>query len=167
MTEKAKISVTANEIALVREFNRFYTRQIGVLQEDLLSSPYSLTEVRVMYELSWRSGTTASELASILGFDHGYMSRLFRRLQALRLIGKRRSSDDGRQRLLTLTSKGRRTYSALDLRASSEIQLLLKDLSAEEVRRLLAAMDTIRRLLSPKVAKSSPRRTSSRKTRRG
>jgi DNA-binding MarR family transcriptional regulator len=161
MTEKTTASATANQIAMVREFNRFYTRQIGVLQEDLLSSPYSLTEVRVMHELSRRGDTTATELASILGFDHGYMSRLLRRLQSLRLIDRKRSSDDGRQRLLTLTVKGRRTYSPLDLRASSEIQLLLKDLSAEQVRRLLAAMDTIRRLLSPKVAKLSFRRRSS------
>jgi DNA-binding MarR family transcriptional regulator len=155
MANKARISVAANEMALVREFNRFYTRQIGVLQEGLLSSPYSLTEVRVMYELSRQRGITASELASTLGFDHGYMSRLLRRLQSLRLIDKQRSSGDGRQLLLTLTNKGQRIYSALDLRASSEIQLLLKDLSVDEVRRLLRAMDTIRRLLGSKTVQSS------------
>ena len=141
---------TAQEIALVREFNRFYTRQIGVLQGGLLSSPYSLTEVRVMFEISQRGSTTASELASILGLDHGYLSRLLQHLQSLKLLGKKRSSSDGRQLLLTLTNKGQKAYEALDLRASSEIQLLLKDFSAEEIQKLLASMDTIRDLLSPK-----------------
>jgi DNA-binding MarR family transcriptional regulator len=149
MPSKAKVTATAHEIALVREFNRFYTRKIGVLQEGLLSSTYSLTEVRVMYELSRRGSSTASELASILGFDHGYMSRLLGRLQSLRLIDKRRSPSDGRELLLTLTSKGRRVYSGLDLRASSEIQHLLEGLSIKQIRKLLASMDMIRRLLTP------------------
>lgn len=157
MSSKARIAATAHEIALVREFNRFYTRQIGVLQESLLSSPYSLTEVRVMYELSQRSNTTAAELAGILGLDHGYMSRLMRRLQNLRLIDKKRSSDDGRELFLSLTRNGFRIYSGLDRRASSEVQLLLKDLSAKQIRRLLASMDMIRRLLGPAMGEAPTR----------
>ncbi len=137
-------------VALIREFNRFYTRQIGLLQEGLLASPFSLTEARVMYELSQRTDSTASELAAALGINHGYLSRILRRFQSLGLIQKARSATDGRQLLLTLTGKGRRAYGPLDARANSEIKLLLKDLSTEEVRHLLEAAQTIRRLLSAK-----------------
>jgi len=142
------------EIALIRDFNRFYTRQIGLLQEGLLASPFSLTEVRVMYELSQRTDSTASELAAVLGVNHGYLSRILRRFQSLGLIQKVRSKTDGRQLLLTLTGKGRRAYAPLDARANSEIDLLLKDLSTEEVRHLLDAAQTIRRLLSAKASEN-------------
>jgi DNA-binding MarR family transcriptional regulator len=141
----------SRNVESVREFNRFYTRQIGLLQEGLLASPFSLTEVRIMFELSQRANCTASDLANELGLNHGYLSRILRRFQSLGFITKKRSPADGRQLLLTLTSKGHRAYAPLDKRASSEIEALLEGLSASEIRRLLDAMKTIRRLLSPKM----------------
>jgi DNA-binding MarR family transcriptional regulator len=144
-----KMVMSSRDVESVREFNRFYTRQIGLLQEGLLASPFTLTEVRIMFELSQRANCTASELAIHLGLNHGYLSRILRRFQSLGFITKKRSVTDGRQLLLTLTSKGRRAYAPLNKRASSEIEALLKDLSADDVHRLLDAMQTIRRLLSP------------------
>jgi DNA-binding MarR family transcriptional regulator/GNAT superfamily N-acetyltransferase len=138
----------------VREFNRFYTRQIGVLQEGLLSSPYSLAEVRTMYEIGKRRSTTASEIGDILGFDHGYLSRILRRLKLLDLVEKTRSIKDGRQLLLTLTRKGRQAYAALDRRADAEVRRLLEDLSTEEIHELLEAMHTIRHLLNHRSAET-------------
>jgi DNA-binding MarR family transcriptional regulator/N-acetylglutamate synthase-like GNAT family acetyltransferase len=135
------------DVALVREFNRFYTKQVGALQDGLLSSPYSLTEVRLMYELSQRKGCTASELASVLAINHGYLSRILRRFQSLGFVEKTRSSNDGRQQLLTFTSKGHHAYAPLNAAASSEVQDWLKNLSSDEVRSLLASMDTIRNLI--------------------
>ncbi len=148
MSAKDKNSERVQPVARVREFNRFYTRQIGVLQEGLLKSVYSLTELRIMYELRERTNTTASELAEILGINHGYLSRILARLKSLGFIERKRSPADGRQLLLNLTSNGRRAYAPLDARASAEVGLLLKDLSAEDIRKLLEAMDTIRQLLS-------------------
>jgi DNA-binding MarR family transcriptional regulator/GNAT superfamily N-acetyltransferase len=135
------------DLALVRDFNRFYTREIGVLQEGLLSSPYSLTEARTLYEIAKRRSTTASEIGDILGFDRGYVSRILRRLQSLNLLKKTRSTKDGRQLVLTLTRKGHQAYAALDRRSDAEVRRLLEDLSTEEIHKLLQAMHTVRQLL--------------------
>jgi DNA-binding MarR family transcriptional regulator/GNAT superfamily N-acetyltransferase len=142
------------DLALVRDFNRFYTREIGVLQKGLLSSPYSLTEARTLYEIAKRRSTTASEIGEILGFDPGYVSRILRRLQSLNLVEKTRSSRDGRQLVLTLTREGRQAYAALDRGADTEVRRLLEDLSNEEIHKLLQAMHTIRQLLNHRTAQA-------------
>jgi DNA-binding MarR family transcriptional regulator len=87
----------------VRQFNRFYTQQIGVLHEGLLESPFSLTEVRVLYEIAHRTGLTASDLARELGVDAGYLSRILRGFQTRGFLVKTASPSDGRQNLLALT----------------------------------------------------------------
>src|SRR5678816_3217724 len=88
------------QIKAVRQFNRFYTKQIGVLSEGLLESPFSLTDARVMYELAWRGSATASELANELSLDPGYLSRIITRFQQRRLITKKSSDADARQSVL-------------------------------------------------------------------
>lgn len=134
-------------IAAVRRFNRFYTRQIGVLQEGLLGSPFSLTEVRVLYELAHRDRPTAADLGRALGLDAGYLSRILRGFQRRGLIEKARSQADGREALLTLTKKGQRTFAPLDARSSAEIGGLLGRLSPHAQARLVEAMRTVEGLL--------------------
>src|SRR5581483_5773396 len=89
-------------VAAVRRFNRFYTRQIGLLQDGYLESPFSLTQVRVLYELAQRETSTASELRRELGLDAGYLSRILSAFRKRGLIDKRPSATDGRQSLLRL-----------------------------------------------------------------
>lgn len=134
-------------VQAVRRFNRFYTQKIGVLEEGHLKSPFSLTEVRVLYELSHRERTTAAELGKELGVDAGYLSRILRGFQKRGLIGKEPSKADGRQSLLRLTAQGRRSFAPLNARASEEIGSLLGQLSEADQNRLVEALRTIEELL--------------------
>jgi DNA-binding MarR family transcriptional regulator/GNAT superfamily N-acetyltransferase len=131
----------------VRHFNRFWTRQIGVLREGYLESPFSLTEVRVLYELAHREETTASELGEELGLDAGYLSRILRGFEKHGLIHKRPSEADGRRRLLRLTKRGREAFAPLDARSRSEIGAMLCGVSIAGQERLVKAMRAIERLL--------------------
>jgi DNA-binding MarR family transcriptional regulator/predicted GNAT family acetyltransferase len=135
------------QVENVRRFNRFYTRQIGVLDEGLLASPYSLTEVRVLYELAHRDQPTATEVGKALGLDGGYLSRILRGFQQRGLIDSTPSTADGRQHLLRLTEQGREIFANLDCRARESVGAMLGRLPAPDQRRLTGAMQTVEALL--------------------
>ena len=136
----------------VRRFNRFYTRQIGLLDEGLLHSPFSLTEVRVLYELAHHPGITASEVREILALDAGYLSRMLRGLRRQGLVAARAPAADRRRRELSLTERGRRTFEGLDARSGEEVSAMLARLSRAERRELIAAMRGIEGLLGKPAA---------------
>jgi DNA-binding MarR family transcriptional regulator/GNAT superfamily N-acetyltransferase len=139
-------------IAAVRRFNRFYTQEIGVLEDGLLASPYSLTEVRILYELSVRGKATASELGGDLGLDAGYLSRILKALRRDGLIARRRSEEDGRRGELSLTKKGKATFAPLDRRSRDAVARMLAPLSDAEQDRVVSAMGTIGSALGEKPA---------------
>jgi DNA-binding MarR family transcriptional regulator/GNAT superfamily N-acetyltransferase len=132
-----------DRISAVRRFNRFFTRQIGVLREGLLHSPYSLTDARIIYELAHRNSVTAADLGRELGLDAGYLSRIVSRLEQQGLLDRLPSESDGRQRLLRLTPAGEQAFALLDKRARDEVAEMLHNLSEEEQQRLLTSMQTI------------------------
>jgi DNA-binding MarR family transcriptional regulator/GNAT superfamily N-acetyltransferase len=132
-------------VAAVREFNRFYTSRIGALDEGYLSSRFSLTEVRVLYELAHRGAVTASELVRDLGIDAGYLSRILRGFARRALVTRTAATDDGRKAILRLTSRGRTTVAPLEARARDQIGTMLANVSATEQERLVASMRTIER----------------------
>src|SRR5262245_44705480 len=134
-------------VEAVRHFNRSYTRTIGLLDEGLLKSPFSLTEVRVLYELVHREKPTAAEIARDLALDAGYLSRILRGFEGRGLIGRGPSEADGRQSLLWLTEAGKEAFVPLDARAREQVAVLLKALPAADQDRLVAAMRTVERLL--------------------
>jgi DNA-binding MarR family transcriptional regulator/N-acetylglutamate synthase-like GNAT family acetyltransferase len=136
-----------SHVAAVRRFNRFYTRLIGVLDESHLHTPFSLTEVRVLFELAHRDAPTATEIAAELGLDAGYLSRLLQRLQRRKLITRTRSAHDARHSHIALTAEGRKAFRTLDRLASADVARLLDTLDDADQRRLLDAMTTIGRLL--------------------
>jgi DNA-binding MarR family transcriptional regulator/GNAT superfamily N-acetyltransferase len=147
LSDHAQQPPPAARIAAVRRFNRFYTRQIGALDEGLLHSPLSLAEARMLYELAHRESPTAAELGRDLRLDAGYVSRLVRGLEQRGFIERARSPTDGRRTLLRLTREGRTTFNELDTRASEEVAAILAPLSDAQQRRLLEAIRTIEQLL--------------------
>ncbi len=141
-------AVQDDQIAAFRAFNRFYTRQIGLLDEGLLKSEFSLTELRVLYELANRAGLTASELGKDLGLDAGYLSRLLKKFEARGLVTRSRSGDDARQSILGLTEAGRDAYAPLNEASYNEMSALLDRLSPAERDDLISAMTTVQNILS-------------------
>jgi DNA-binding MarR family transcriptional regulator/GNAT superfamily N-acetyltransferase len=132
-----------------RRFNRFYTGLIGVLDEHLLESPFSLTQARVIYELAHRGEATASEIATSLSLDAGYLSRMVADFQKRELIKRAPAKTDARAVILTLTPKGQKAFEGLDRRSRRQSEAILERLPTSEQDRLLAAMRTIEDLLSP------------------
>jgi DNA-binding MarR family transcriptional regulator/GNAT superfamily N-acetyltransferase len=134
-------------IASVRRFNRFYTRQIGLLGAGYLHSPFSLTQVRVLYELAHRERPTAAELSRDLGLDPGYLSRIVHGFRKTGVIESERSQADGRQSHLSLTGKGQAAFAPLNAQSHHDIGAMLGELAESEQDRLVGAMHTIEGLL--------------------
>jgi DNA-binding MarR family transcriptional regulator/N-acetylglutamate synthase-like GNAT family acetyltransferase len=138
-------------IAAVRAFNRFYTQRIGVLREHLLQSPFSLTGVRVLYELAhWPDAgepPSASVLAARLALDEGYLSRVLRSFEQRGLVRKKSSAVDARRKSLALSNRGRRFFASLDARSRAEVAAILGKLSIAAQSRVVEAMRSIGGLL--------------------
>ncbi|MFL6143843.1 MAG: GNAT family N-acetyltransferase [Labedaea sp.] len=128
----------------VRAFNRMYTKVVGVLDEGLLHTPYSLTEARVLFELAHRDTVPVSVLRRALDLDAGYLSRLLGRFEADRLVRRERSDVDARQQVVRLTAPGREAFALLDARSSEQVRQLLAGITEDGQRRLVAAMAEIR-----------------------
>lgn len=137
----------AQHVEAVRRFSRFYTKQIGLLQEKILRSPFSLAEARVIYELAQHEETTATELSSELALDPGYLSRILRGFNKRGLIDKGRSEADGRKKFLRLSENGQAAFAGINARSRREIEANLKNLSPADQARLVQAMQTIEALL--------------------
>ncbi len=133
----------------IRRFNRFYTRQIGVLQEHLLQSQFSLTEVRVLYEIAHRDNVTAKELCNDLDLDRGYVSRMLQSFEEQGWIKTTSAQEDRRRQLLCLTDKGHKVFDPLDRRSSHEVAALLNRLSPDQQKKLLVAIHEIESVLEP------------------
>src|SRR5258707_13399868 len=137
----------AISIAAVRRFNRFYTQRIGVLRDNW--HPFSLTEARVLYELTQRDQASASDLIGQLGIDAGYLSRILRRFQQQGLIRKETSLSDGRRSHLSLTARGRKAFAPLEARSNEDVGTMLATMNPDAQQRLIAAMHTIEQALRP------------------
>jgi DNA-binding MarR family transcriptional regulator/GNAT superfamily N-acetyltransferase len=140
-----------DQIAAVRAFNRRYTGVIGVLQEGVLDTPYTLTEARLLYELGQarapQEPTEVLELRHGLDLDPGYLSRILARFEADGLLTRERSAVDARRQTVRLTDQGAAASQALGERSNDEIRALLDGLPDEHRTRLVAAMGTIHEIL--------------------
>jgi DNA-binding MarR family transcriptional regulator/GNAT superfamily N-acetyltransferase len=140
---------TGDAVAAVRAFTRFYTRQLGVLDQHLLQSPFSLSEARVLYELAQRAETSAKEIGGLLGLDAGYLSRIVQNFDDKGLITRKPLPSDRRQQQLSLTAKGRQAFARLDRSSNGEVAVMLDALDKPARARLVSAMGTIEQILNP------------------
>ena len=136
-----------HSIAAVRRFNRFYTRQIGVLRKGYLDSPFSLGEMRVLYEIAHGERPTASDIGRALDLDAGYLSRVLRNFEKRGLITRNISATDARQNHLALTARGKKFFAPLEQRSQRDVSEMLGKLSSTQHTRLVAAMGSIETLL--------------------
>jgi DNA-binding MarR family transcriptional regulator/GNAT superfamily N-acetyltransferase len=140
----------------VRRFNRFYTKQIGVLNDHILKSQFSLAEARVIYELAQREQATATDLGAELGLDAGYLSRLLADFKKRGLIARKPSETDGRQSFIRLTEKGRKAFAELNAHSHREIETLIGRLPPAGRRRLVEAMRVIEEALGARPEQKVP-----------
>jgi DNA-binding MarR family transcriptional regulator/GNAT superfamily N-acetyltransferase len=138
---------SSDEVRAVRAFNRFYTRKLGVLDQQLLKSPFSLSEARVLYELAHRDEPSAKEIGLELGLDPGYLSRIVQNFDEGGLLARKPLPTDRRQYRLSLTGKGRQAFGKLDRATQEDVAAMLRSLSPQDRTQLTSAMATVERLL--------------------
>ncbi len=139
-------------VANVRGFNRFYTREIGLLAESLPQSNLSLAEARVLYELAQTGERTAADIVRSLGMDKAHVSRIIARFRSAGLLKSRVSPEHRKHQLLLLTAAGKKAFQRLNHGTESQIEQLLAPLTAENRQRLAQAMREIQVILQAKPA---------------
>ena len=142
------MTAIAQRTAAVRRFNRFYTRQIGVLRKNYLDSPYSLGEMRVLYEIAHRGARTATDIMRALDLDAGYLSRVLRNFEKCGLITRKTSAQDARRSELALTARGAKTFAPFERRSQQQAGAMLGKLKPAQQATLVGAMGTIETLLT-------------------
>ena len=137
-----------SQIASVRRFNRFYTREVGALRKNFLDTPWSLGEMRVLFEIANGAEVTASDIAKALDFDAAYLSRMLARFEKDGLVTRTRSDADGRVSYLGLSAKGRKRFEAANARQLEHTTGMLARLGGAERERLVGAMQAIEALVA-------------------
>jgi len=160
MLDTGNMDDAKERVNSVRRFNRFYTRQIGLLGKGYLDSPFTLAEVRVLYELAHRDAPTAAEIGKALGLDAGYLSRMLGSFRRRGFLARKASEKDARQSYLSLTKKGRTAFDALETKSEAGVSKMLDRLSEAEQNRLTASMAGIESLLGDRAPESTAPRTS-------
>jgi DNA-binding MarR family transcriptional regulator/GNAT superfamily N-acetyltransferase len=145
----ANTHAEARTIAAIRDFNRIYTRQLGLLNQGFLGSKLTLTEARVLYELAMRADVTASEVASDLQLDVAYLSRILAKFRRRGWLSRKASEEDGRRQHLRLTGAGRAAFRPLDGEAKAQVAELIAPMSAADRSSLVAALGEVRRAVAP------------------
>jgi DNA-binding MarR family transcriptional regulator/GNAT superfamily N-acetyltransferase len=139
-------------IADIRQFNRFYTRTIGVLGNNLLGGDYPLTELRVLYEIANGDNVMAADLVRTLGLDFGYLSRILTQFEKRGWLKRERSEDDARKSHLLLTAKGRKAFATVNQQSRDEVAKLLEPLPWNQQLQLQAHLRQVQALLNPQPA---------------
>jgi DNA-binding MarR family transcriptional regulator len=132
----------------IRSFNRFYTNIIGLLDQHFLDTPFSLTEGRVLYEISNTELCTAKKIRSKVDIDEGYLSRIIDKFIQKGLVKKTPAQEDRRLHIIVLTDKGQREFSKLNDNSNRSVHQVITNLSDQECAELVAMMERIQVLLT-------------------
>src|ERR1700733_1553860 len=147
MNQNPASRVSDDQVAAVRSFNRFYTSKLGVLDQRLLQSPFSLSEARVLYEIANLENPAAKGIGIALGLDPGYLSRIIQNFDDSGLITRTPQPSDRRQHQLSRTAKGRQAFARLNRSSQDEVAAMLASMPDGGRDRLIGAMAVIERLL--------------------
>ncbi len=145
------MNITQSQIDRIRQFNRFYTQFIGVLDKHILNSAYSLPEARILFEIYQQPGLNASDLISILNIDKGYLSRILKRFEKDGFLQKKVASHDKRVIQLMLSDKGLAEFKTLDRASSEQIQKIFEKFTFQEIQELIRQMQAIKDLITKKM----------------
>ena len=145
-----------SNVAAVRRFNRFYTQKIGVLDENVYGRPWSLTEARVLYEIAHGDRVTASQIATTVALDPGYLSRIVKNFEKQNFVRRTVGSDDRRKSVLTLTTKGAHEFARINQRSDEQVAEMIGALSHEDEHRLVSSMQAIEKLLGAPTDRHAP-----------
>jgi DNA-binding MarR family transcriptional regulator/GNAT superfamily N-acetyltransferase len=135
-------------IEKIRKFNRNYANVLGKIDQEIYNQPFPLTEARVITELYFNTGTTATEVREKLGIDRGYMSRILQKFEDDNIITKKRSSNDQRQFSLYLTEHGEEIYSGLVENSIHGVEKMIESISQPELSNLITSMEIIESIFS-------------------
>jgi DNA-binding MarR family transcriptional regulator len=135
----------------IRAFNRFYTDVIGLLDQHILNSRYSLPEVRVLYEMYYGGVASANEIINLFHIDKGYLSRILLKFEKEKLITRKRSTKDGRSVILALTAKGCNEFEKLDLASHNQVKQIISHLTKKKHDELVYHMNAIKEILHAKI----------------
>ena len=142
------MAIEVGYVERIRGFNRFYTQILGLLNNKLLKSDYSLAEARILFELNQASTLVARDLSHQLHMDPAYLSRLLMRFEKQGLIRKKKSLQDTRKQVLSLTSKGEAAIAKLQKLSNDQIQSSLPHITRENLEQLVEAMDRIEEIFT-------------------
>ncbi|WP_143305137.1 MarR family winged helix-turn-helix transcriptional regulator [Chitinophaga vietnamensis] len=140
--------MTSDIIQSIRDFNRFYTAILGVVNNHILESEYSLTEARIIYELRASAALTARELKEKLFIDEGYLSRIIARFVKEGVLRKRQAAGDKRVYLLELSAKGRKIATMIDQQSDLQVARLIGHLDKREQQQLVSLVTQVKDLLT-------------------
>ncbi|MDQ0219325.1 GNAT family N-acetyltransferase [Peribacillus cavernae] len=132
----------------IREFNRYYANVLGKIDQEIYNQPFPLTEARVITEINFRNGCTATEVRETLGIDRGYMSRIVQRFEEEKIVIKKQSTDDKRQYLLYLTDYGKEVFNGLVENANREVGKMIQAISKRDLSKLITSMETVESIFS-------------------
>jgi DNA-binding MarR family transcriptional regulator len=143
--------VIEEQVEQMRHFNRFYTNLIGLLNHHIYESPFSLTEVRVLYEINNREEATARGIMETISIDEAYLSRIILKFHKEKLLRKEQSKTDKRVFYIIPTEKGRKVFAALNNRSQLDLKTILEKLSPAERASLIGHLQQAQQLLNKTV----------------